>query len=57
MNALGPLPAQKIFPHITHGAVQFVTGIAWREAQFAAGFGMIELPLFINKSCFGILEL
>ncbi len=39
-----PLPTQKILPHITHGVVEGVAGIAGREAEFAAGFGVIEVP-------------
>ena len=44
MNALGLFPSQKILSDVMHGVVERVAGIAGGEAQFAAGFGVMEVP-------------
>ncbi len=43
-NAQTLLPTQKILPNITHGVIQRVARIAGHEAEFAAGFRVIEVP-------------
>src|SRR6267142_4265892 len=40
----GPLAAQKILLHITHGIIQRIAGISRGETEFAAGLGVIEVP-------------